>query len=186
MFLPEPSPCVTPGRNYRKKAINEGIVKRFSWIMFLVFFCTVPALSMAEMTGKELLQKCEPVEKLDEDPASLTSREATGVVYCLGYIESFMDTFSFQRDARIVPAVPYCLPKEQIPKKKFARIVVNYMKDNADQLDKPASYAIFMGIRGAYPCKAQNESDGAKAATPPPLEVEIQSGPPVSTQPDSK
>ncbi len=119
-------------------------MKKFLWIIFMVFFCAIPALSMAGMTGKELLQKCEPLEKLDEEQASLTSKEATGIVYCLGYIESFMDTFSFQRDARIVPAVPYCLPKEQIPKKKFAQIVVDYMKDNADQLDKPASYSILM------------------------------------------
>jgi len=124
------------------------------------------------------------LEKLDEAPASLTSREASGIVYCLGYIEGFMDTFSFQRAARIVPAIPYCLPKEPIPKKKFGRIVVDYMKDNADQLNKPASYSIFMGLRGAYPCKAKNEADGAKAASQTPLNVEIQTGPPVSTQPD--
>ena len=161
-------------------------MKKFLWIIFMVFFCAIPALSMAGMTGKELLQKCEPLEKLDEEQASLTSKEATGIVYCLGYIESFMDTFSFQRDARIVPAVPYCLPKEQIPKKKFARIVVDYMKNNADQLDKPASYSIFMGIRRAYPCEVQEESDGTKTATQTPLNVEIKSGLPISTQPDSK
>ena len=137
-------------------------MKRFSWMMFLVFFCTIPALSMAEMTGKELLQKCEPLEKLNDTPPSLSSKEATGIVYCLGYIDSFMDTFSFQVQAKIVPSVPYCLPVEEQPKKKYAEDVVNYMKSDPGELNKPASFYLFMGLRDAYPCNKKTDVDDVK------------------------
>jgi len=140
-------------------------VKRFLWIITIVLLGTFPAISMAEMTGKELLQKCEPLEKLAEDPASLTSKESTGIVYCLGYIDSFMDTFSFQVRAKIVRSIPYCLPKEKQPRKKHAQDVIDYMKVNAKDLNKPATYTIFMGIRQANPCNEKNEADEAKAVS---------------------
>ena len=137
-------------------------MKKFLWIIFMVFFCAIPALSMAGMTGKVLMQKCEPLGKLDEEQASLTSKEATGIVYCLGYIDSFMDTFSFQVRAKIVPSVPYCLPAEKQPKKKYAEDVVNYMKSDLEELNKPASYYIFMGLRDAYPCNKKTGDNDAK------------------------
>ena len=161
-------------------------MKRIFWIIIIVLLGVFPAISTAEMTGKELLENCQPLEKLNDNPPSLTSKESTGIIYCLGYIDSFMDTFSFQKTARIVPAIPYCLPKEKIPKKEFARIVVEYMKVNPEDLDKPASYAIFMGLRRAYPCNEQKESDKAEAASQTPAKVETQSGPLIPIQPDSK
>jgi len=82
--------------------------------------------------------------------------------------------------------VPYCLPKEKQPKKKYAQDVVDYMKVNGEELDKPASYAIFMGLRRAYPCNEQKESDKAESASQTPAKVETQSGPLISPQPDSK
>ena len=161
-------------------------MKKSIWIFAILVLCAFPAISMGEVTGEQFLLLCAPLEKLDKDPTSLTSKEATGIVYCLGYIESFMDTFSFQKAARIVPGIPYCLPEEKISKKKFAQIVVDFMKNNAEQLEKPAIYSIFMGIRGAFPCAEENTLGDAEAVPQNPDKVIIQSGPPVSRQPGSK
>jgi hypothetical protein len=81
----------------------------------------------------------------------------------LGYIDSFIDTFYFQVRAKIVPSVPYCLPVEKQPKKKYAEDVVNYMKSDPVELNKPASYYIFMGLRDTYPCNEKTDADDAKS-----------------------
>jgi hypothetical protein len=118
---------------------------------------------MAQMNGKELLEKCEALEKLNEKSPSLSSKEATGIVYCLGYVDSFMDTFDFQVRAKIVPSVPYCLPAEKQYKRKYAEDVVSFMKSDPEELNKPASYYIFMGLRQAYPCKSETDTNDAKS-----------------------
>lgn len=130
--------------------------------LFIVCLCFfVPALACAGVDGKELLQKCEAISKLYDDPASLDSKEATGVVYCLGYIDSFIETYSFQRQAQLVPGIPYCFPNDDVPKKQVALAVVDYLKKHSEELSKPASYFIFMGLREAYPC-SKKEEEGIK------------------------
>ena len=138
-------------------------MKKNFWILIALLILAFPAITTAEMSGKELLQKCQPIEKLNESSPSLTSKETTGIVYCLGYIDSFMDTFSFQVQAKIVPSIPYCLTKEKQPKKKYAQDVVEYMKNDPEELNKPASFYIFMGLRDAYPCNEKTDTDDAKS-----------------------
>ncbi len=138
-------------------------MKKFFCIFITVLFLAYPIISTAEMTGSELLEKCQALEKLKDNPPSLSSKEATGVVYCLGYIDSFIDTFYFQVQAKIVRSVPYCLPVEKQPKKKYAEDVVNYMKSELEELNKPAGYYIFMGLRDTYPCSEKTDADDAKS-----------------------
>lgn len=123
--------------------------------LFLIF----PAGAFAAVAGAELLQKCQPIEKLDSAPESLSSREASGVVYCLGYVDSFMETFYFQVQAKIVPALPYCLPSEDLPKKDIVKSVVDYLQSNSEDLTKPAGYYIFMALREAYPCNKEEAAE---------------------------
>jgi hypothetical protein len=138
-------------------------MKKNFWIIIALLLLAFPAITTAGMTGKELLQKCEPIEKLNESSPSLTSQETTGIVYCLGYIDSFIDTFYFQVQAKIVQTVPYCLPKETHSRKKYAFDVVNYMKNELEELGKPAGFYIFMGLRNAYPCNEKTDADDAKS-----------------------
>lgn len=130
----------------------------FIIVNLLLFF---PALVHATLDGNELLQKCGPIEKLFDDPASLSSKEASGVVYCMGYIDSFMETFSFQVQAQIVTGLPYCLPEEETQsRKEITRVIVEYLKNHSDGLAKPAGYQLFMALRQAYPCNAEaSETD---------------------------
>ena len=136
-------------------------MRHVSWFFVVSLFLFMPALAMGGVDGKELLQKCEPIEKLYDDPASLSSKEASGVVYCLGYLDSFMETFYFQVQAKIVPSVPYCMPEEELPKKEIARVVVDYLKKHPEELGKPAGYHIFMALREAYPCNKDDEKEKA-------------------------
>lgn len=135
-------------------------MKYMSWFIVIGLLVLLPAVARAELDGNRLLQKCEPIEKLSSGPESMTSSEASGVVYCLGYLDSFLETFSFQVRAKIVPSLPYCMPEEVVPKKEIAGVVVEYLKANREELDKPAGYYIFMALREKYPC---NEEGGAAA-----------------------
>ena len=134
-----------------------------SWFIIVILFLCIPALAIGGMDGNELLLKCEPIEKLYDDPASLNSKEASGVVYCLGYLDSFTETFYFQVQAKIVPSVPYCMPEEAPSKKEIAKAVVDYLKSHPEELGKPAGYHIFLALRDAYPCnKEENGTEGEK------------------------
>ena len=134
-------------------------MKYISGLLVAGLFFLFTGNARAAFDGHALLQKCEPMEKLYNDPASLSSSEATGVIYCMGYIDSFMDTFRFQVQSRIVTGVPYCLPEEAPAKRETARAVVGYMKGHPEDLDKPAGYLLFMGLREAYPCGGTDNRD---------------------------
>ena len=141
-------------------------MRSVTWFFIVGLFLLAPALAMGGTDGNALLLKCEPIEKLYEDPASLSSKEASGVVYCLGYIESFTETFYFQVQAKIVPSVPYCIPAEGPSKKEIVKVVVDYLKSHTEELGKPAGYHIFMALRNAYPCnKEKNETEEEKEET---------------------
>lgn len=127
-------------------------MKLVAWVFIISLLLFSPAVALAELDGNGLLLKCEPIEKLYTNPESLSSKEASGVVYCLGYIDSFMDTFYFQVRAKIVEALPYCMPTEEIPKREIAEAVVGYLNTHQEELAKPAGYFIFMALRNAYPC----------------------------------
>ena len=120
----------------------------------LLFF---PGSVHAIEDGHDLLQKCGPIMKLYSEPESLSSKEASGVVYCMGYIDSFIETFRFQVETQIVASVPYCMPSEKVPKKDIARVIVDYLKEHRDDLGKPAGYHIFMALREAFPCSKKAE-----------------------------
>lgn len=136
-------------------------MKRASCFFIAGLLLFLPALALAGVDGKELLQKCEPIEKLYSDPQSLSSSEASGVVYCIGYIDSFMETFDFEVQARIVPALPYCLPEKDLPKKELVKVVVDYLKTHSEDLGKHAGYYIFMALREAYPCNKEEKNTEA-------------------------
>jgi hypothetical protein len=130
-------------------------MKRAPWFLLISLFLFMPGLAIGGLDGNELLQKCEPIEKLYDDPASMDSKEASGVVYCLGYIDSFIETFYFQVQAKILPSVPYCMPEEQLPKKEIAKVIIDYLKNHPEELGKPAGYFIFLALREAFPCREE-------------------------------
>jgi len=132
-------------------------MKLVGWFVIVNLVLFFPGHARAASDGNELLQKCGPIEKLFDDPASLSSKEASGVVYCLGYIDSFMETFGFLVQAKIVAGLPYCLPEGELPRKEITGVVVDYLENHSEELAKPAGYHIFMALRQAYPCK-DNES----------------------------
>ena len=53
-------------------------------ILLVSLLVAMPVFANTGVDGSELLQKCEPIEKLYDDPASLSSKEGSGVVYCMG------------------------------------------------------------------------------------------------------
>jgi len=123
-------------------------------------FLLMPSFALAALDGNELLKKCGPIEKLYDNPASLSSQEASDAVYCLGYMDSFLETFYFQYKARIVPAIPYCLPDEKVPRRDIVNVVVKYLEKHPEELQKPAGLHIIMALRETFPCN--KEADGKK------------------------
>ena len=130
-------------------------------LIIACFLTAIPLVAHAELDGNELLQKCEPITRLTDDPTSLNQAEGSGVVYCMGYVDSYIDTFYFEVQAKIIPSVPFCMPKEGVTKKDTVRSVVNYLKSHPDELDYPAGYHLFKGLREAYPCNKKDDKEEA-------------------------
>ena len=137
-------------------------MKAVSSILAVCLFFAMPAFVNAAVDGHELLQKCEAIDKLYDDPASLSSKEGSGVVYCLGYIDSFIETFAFQFQAKLVPGVPYCLPEKDLSRKEIVKVVVDYLKNHPEELSNPAGYHLFMALRQAYPCSKEGTAAADK------------------------
>ncbi len=126
-------------------------------ILLVCLLLAMPVFANAGVDGSELLQKCEPIEKLYDDPASLSSKEGSGVVYCMGYIDSFIETFYFQVKAKIVPSVPFCMPEKDLSRKEIVKVVVEYLRNNSEEMSNPAGYYLFLALRQAYPCSQKEE-----------------------------
>jgi hypothetical protein len=137
-------------------------MKPASYIIAGCLLLAMPTFANAVVDGHELLEKCEPIEKLYNDPASLSSKEGSGVVYCMGYTDSFIETFYFQVKAKIVPSVPFCMSEEDLARKDIIKVVVDYLKNHSDELAKPAGYHLFMALRQAYPCSQKEKEEAVE------------------------
>ena len=108
--------------------------------------CTL-ALEMAQDNYmKEAIGKGKPL------PSKAQQNRAG---QCLNYIVGFKDALYvsqiFQEKNGSVPFV--CLPENNLNNGQALRIVIKYLQDNPQLLDRPQSAVVFNAFYYAYPCK---------------------------------
>jgi hypothetical protein len=108
--------------------------------------CTL-ALEMAQDGYmKEVLSKAKPLpSKAQQDRAA----------QCLNYVVGFKDALYvsqiFQEKNGSVPFA--CLPQNNLNNEQALRIVIKYLQDNPQLLDRPQAAVVFNAFYYAYPCK---------------------------------
>jgi hypothetical protein len=51
------------------------------------------------------------------------------------------------------------MPEKDLSRKEIVRVVVEYLRNNSDEMSNPAGYYLFMALRQAYPCSQKEEKE---------------------------
>jgi len=120
--------------------------------------------------GNELLHGCSVALR---DKASIDPVDNFKNAYCLGLVKGIVDTGSFYEailacDSRPIKAglcspqnigphthLPefFCLPDNSIPVGQGVRVVVKYLNDHPEKLNKKDSLLVIEALSNVFPCK---------------------------------
>lgn len=124
------------------------------------------AAAYAQSTGKELLQSCEEVMKIQ---AGKSKPDYAMAMECVGYIHGITnghDATTYLQTKRMTGGAPwddksesrrrslaiYCA-SPSVQTGKEVGIVVRYLRRHRKQLDEQAATLVFDALKTAYPCK---------------------------------
>ncbi len=112
-------------------------------ILILLLTFTVMSTNADAMSGQKLLMYCD-TDKNDE----LYYQDNA---HCVGYIAGTIEAFDIYATTYSVSPV-FCLPKGATYM-QLKMVVLNYIKDNPQELHYKAGVLINLAVRGAFPCK---------------------------------
>ena len=49
------------------------------------------------------------------------------------------------------------MPDKDLSRKEIVKVVVEYLRNNSDEMSNPAGYYLFLALRQAYPCSQKEE-----------------------------
>ncbi|VVP92142.1 hypothetical protein PS914_03230 [Pseudomonas fluorescens] len=101
--------------------------------------------------GNRLLKACRLVVKF-ADGEQIPSNQNVEFGYCLGLMAGVSGTMMLHNDL-LQPADKICFPLHNISNEQSARIVVKYLGNHPEELDKPSAFLAFLAYAEAYPCK---------------------------------
>src|SRR5574341_51388 len=121
-------------------------------------------------TGKDVLRDCSLALEMAQDGymkdvlskgKPLPSKaQQDRAAQCLNYVVGFKDALYvsqiFQEKNGSVPFT--CLPQNNLNNGQALRIVIKYLQDNPQLLDRPQAAVVFNAFYYAYPCKKQIQS----------------------------
>lgn len=145
-------------------------LRKLTWslILFAVAIVGFPGmLYSAEQTptGRDVLTDCSLaldmaqkgyVENLIRKGKPLpTAAQQNRANQCLNYVVGFKDALYvsrlYQEKNGLAPFM--CLPKHNLNNEEALRIVVRYLQDNPQLLDRPQAAVVFNAFYYAFPCK---------------------------------
>ena len=104
--------------------------------------------SLANADGNELLAQCQNVERyLDSEEVENTF--AIGL--CLGLLQGVRNTMVILNTG-LDQRLRTCWPKTGINNGQAARIVVRYLREHPEQLNKDEVLLSMLAFQAAYPC----------------------------------
>jgi Rap1a immunity proteins len=113
----------------------------------LTFLIWLPASSQAD--GRTLLKECG--ELLHFADTGTLDNTGTGASYCMGMVNGMMSLNAVYRSRPDATAL-FCPPAGKITNARGARLVVEYLQRNQDQLQLDAGSLMLFAFREAFPC----------------------------------
>ena len=117
-------------------------------VLALAVLMATPWHAFASTKASNMVNGCEAVaEGVSEDTPQDVRLEAA---LCLGVIDGVVQTSISYQNRGVEPI--FCLPSERIGSNQIARIVTQYMSENADKLHFSASLLVSAALKDAFPC----------------------------------
>jgi hypothetical protein len=115
-------------------------------LVFAVLMCFAVVTAEAggqdqvKLDGNHLLPRCQAaVDSLDK-PGWKDAHESFNAGYCLGYVEG------------ISAASPDACPGPDVTLSQLERVVVKFLQDNPEKLDRDQGVLVVMALSKAFPC----------------------------------
>jgi len=111
----------------------------------------------AANNSRQFLQFCAAAQRLlDSPPGTSGNAENTFARNCIEYIHGVLDTITrwdatTRQNKAVGPSI--CIPNEGVNPNQAVPIVVKYMNDHPEDLDKPPIFITMEAMAQAYPCK---------------------------------
>jgi len=136
-------------RHQREKFKHDNVpriitMKKMLYSLLFVLFS--PAVFAG---GNTLLEECGEIIHFAET-GRLDERSA-GASFCMGMVNGMMVMNTIYRSQQPTKGL-FCPPEGTVTNAEGARVVVNYLNANPQQLDTDAGSLMFFAFRDAYPC----------------------------------
>lgn len=134
----------------------------------LLLFC-LPALSYADLTGKDILDDCQVKLKVEKTnlETKIPPADAFQAGACTGYIKGFDDMAILYASILAGPDASekeaqkyslYCLP-DKTTNVEMASVVIKYLKAHPKELGDSASIVVAKAFRDSFPCPKVKSKD---------------------------
>jgi hypothetical protein len=117
--------------------------------------------NLSSVDGNILLKNCHPALQMAEVSPKLSQEEWTAASYCMGFVQGAMDADAIWQTAQTKALgakarsiLFYCVPKD-VSWPQIIRVLVKWLEDNPDKLDRSGYDVINLAMSKAYPCPAE-------------------------------
>ena len=117
----------------------------FLALIFSILLLFPAPASAALLTGSYLLQMCE----MKPDGSEVTKG---GHAVCQAYISGVLDYHRFLQSLDVAPSIKICIPPKTTLY-QVQKVVLGYLRKNAQHDDFIASLAVATAINQRYPCR---------------------------------
>lgn len=123
-------------------------------IFFLAFSPATQTFGAGVPNGSKTLDACSAaVAQLNSNGPSKSQDDASKSGYCLGYINGVVD---YNMVASVVllgrPEGAFFCPPHNVELEQYARIVVNFLRENPEILHESQALVVTEAFKNAFPC----------------------------------
>lgn len=132
-------------------------------VVFSLGASPAQARNLSAVDGEMLLTDCHVAVRMLEVSPKLNSEEWAAGMHCLGFVQGIVDADNVWQTAlskglgsKARPLVFYCVPKEA-SWPQLIRVLVKWLEDNPDKLDRSGYDVIGLAMSKAYACPASGQ-----------------------------
>ena len=112
-----------------------------------------PSISEAqESDGARFLRACGAAVK-HQDGVTVSEQESLESLWCIGYVQGFVDSISVMQSLSSGNRQTVCLPQRGVANDQAVRIFVKYLRDNPQTLHESGRASLYIALAKAFPCR---------------------------------